>query len=177
MNRKDEIQAEIARMQAELRSQLDRVTWALEHLLERGIAPPDRNCSCHISPPCNDCVEWSGLREAVEHAESALAAVREPVSQHVPGEQHRVETDTHIIVLGNPPEEPDDWPEDDSRRHNCDVMGCGRAHVLARIRKPPISHAKDVCEYCEYCNGTAADRLRAWMEVSVRAAAKVGEKK
>lgn len=26
-------------------------------------------------------------------------------------------------------------------------------------------------------NGTAADRLRAWMEVSVRAAAKVGEKK
>lgn len=58
-----------------LRSQLDRVTWALEHLLERGIAPPDRNCSCHISPPCNDCVEWSGLREAVEHAESALAAV------------------------------------------------------------------------------------------------------
>lgn len=151
MTRKGEIQAEIARMQAELRRQLDRVTWALEHLLERGIAPPDRNCSCHISPPCNDCVEWSGLREAVEHAESALAAVREPVSQHVPGEQHRVETDTHIIVLGKPPEEPDDWPEDDSRRHNCDVMGCGRAHVLARIRKPPISHAKDVCEYC---NGT-----------------------
>lgn len=58
-----------------LRSQRDRVTWALEHLLERGIEPPDRNCSCHISPPCNDCVEWSGLREAVEHAESALAAV------------------------------------------------------------------------------------------------------
>lgn len=60
-----------------LREHLDRVTWALEFLLERGIEPPDRNCSCHISPPCNDCVEWSGLREAVEHAESALAAVRE----------------------------------------------------------------------------------------------------
>lgn len=72
-----------------LRSQLDRVTWALEHLLERGIAPPDRNCSCHISPPCNDCVEWSGLREAVEHAESALAAVREP-ADHIEHDLEKV---------------------------------------------------------------------------------------
>jgi len=26
--------------------------------------PPDANCSCHISPPCNDCVEWAAIREA-----------------------------------------------------------------------------------------------------------------
>lgn len=26
--------------------------------------PPDANCSCHISPPCNDCVEWWAIREA-----------------------------------------------------------------------------------------------------------------
>lgn len=80
--------------------------------------------------------------ESIRNLRAACdAALGEPVSQHVPGEQHRVETDTHTIVLGNPPEEPDDWPEDDSRRHNCDAMGCGRAHVLARIRKPPSSPA------------------------------------
>ena len=26
--------------------------------------PPSANCSCHISPPCNDCVEWAAIREA-----------------------------------------------------------------------------------------------------------------
>jgi len=25
---------------------------------------PERNCRCHISPPCNDCVEYGALREA-----------------------------------------------------------------------------------------------------------------
>lgn len=29
---------------------------------------PDRNCSCHISPPCSDCVDWSWLREVKERA-------------------------------------------------------------------------------------------------------------
>jgi hypothetical protein len=27
---------------------------------------PDANCSCHLSPPCNDCFEWAALREAIE---------------------------------------------------------------------------------------------------------------
>jgi hypothetical protein len=35
--------------------------------------PPDSNCSCHINPPCNDCVEWSGLREWFEAASALLA--------------------------------------------------------------------------------------------------------
>jgi hypothetical protein len=26
--------------------------------------PPNANCSCHISPPCNDCFEWAAIREA-----------------------------------------------------------------------------------------------------------------
>ena len=26
--------------------------------------PPRANCSCHISPPCSDCVEWAAIREA-----------------------------------------------------------------------------------------------------------------
>ena len=30
------------------------------------------NCSCHISAPCNDCIEWSALRETAEHTERLL---------------------------------------------------------------------------------------------------------
>jgi len=47
---------------------------ALQLLLERNDHPPKRNCSCHITPPCGDCVEWGGLREAIEEAEAALSA-------------------------------------------------------------------------------------------------------
>lgn len=32
--------------------------------LDENIYPPDSNCSCHISPPCSDCVENGGAREA-----------------------------------------------------------------------------------------------------------------
>ena len=28
---------------------------------------PNANCSCHISPPCNDCVDHAGTRELIEH--------------------------------------------------------------------------------------------------------------
>ena len=35
--------------------------------------PPERNCSCHISPPCNDCVDNSCLRETFENARAAIA--------------------------------------------------------------------------------------------------------
>ena len=28
---------------------------------------PNANCSCHISPPCNDCVDHGGTRELIEH--------------------------------------------------------------------------------------------------------------
>ena len=34
-----------------------------------------------------------------------------------------------IVILGTPPEFPDSVPDDDPRRHNCDAMGCGCAHV------------------------------------------------
>lgn len=34
---------------------------------------PERNCSCHLSPPCNDCVSYGGAREVIAHAKSTLA--------------------------------------------------------------------------------------------------------
>lgn len=46
------------------------------------------------------------------------------------------DTGDEIVIIGTPPEFPDSVPEDDPRRHNCDAMGCGCAHVLYRFRKP-----------------------------------------
>jgi hypothetical protein len=46
---------------------------ALKALSDTTGDPPDRDCSCHISPPCNDCVEYSGWRAAFEFAQRAIA--------------------------------------------------------------------------------------------------------
>jgi hypothetical protein len=40
---------------------------------------------------------------------------------------NRYESDTEIIIIGQPNE------DDDS--HNCDQMGCGWDHVMQRIKK------------------------------------------
>lgn len=56
--------------------QRDDLRGALEQLLETMGPPPERNCSCHISPPCNDCVDYSGVREAIEYAEKLIAEAK-----------------------------------------------------------------------------------------------------
>lgn len=33
---------------------------------------PEKNCSCHLCPPCSDCVEFSHLRGLVDNARAAL---------------------------------------------------------------------------------------------------------
>lgn len=38
---------------------------------------PERNCSCHISPPCYDCVENAGLREIAKTLRETIKKVRE----------------------------------------------------------------------------------------------------
>jgi hypothetical protein len=45
---------------------------ALEQCLEHLYAP-NANCSCHISPPCNDCVDYAGIRDAIRDAKAALS--------------------------------------------------------------------------------------------------------
>ena len=67
---------------AALRDQLDALRRDKERLidvakrfLDETDAPPP-NCSCHISPPCNDCVEWGGMRELRADAQSLLDAAR-----------------------------------------------------------------------------------------------------
>lgn len=58
-NKKDEVNAKLAS--------------ALQDLLDVTDEPPYRNCSCHISQPCNDCVDFSAVREARTEARDAIA--------------------------------------------------------------------------------------------------------
>jgi len=53
-------------------------------LLEMQIRPPARNCSCHISPPCNDCVDYGGLREAMKDAHSTVDDITAALAQPEP---------------------------------------------------------------------------------------------
>ena len=53
--------------------QREMLRGALELMLERCPEPPEPNCSCHLSPPCNDCVDHAGEREAFEFARHQLA--------------------------------------------------------------------------------------------------------
>ncbi len=59
-----------------LAKQRDELANALELLVENTEEPPDRNCSCHISPPCSDCVDFSCLREALAESRAALASAK-----------------------------------------------------------------------------------------------------
>ncbi len=61
---------------ATVTAQRNSLEGALKLMLERIQEPPDSNCSCHISPPCNDCVDFGGEREAFEVAKEALASLK-----------------------------------------------------------------------------------------------------
>lgn len=41
---------------------------------------PDPECRCHLSPPCNDCVEHSGTRQALADAHEAIAALKKELA-------------------------------------------------------------------------------------------------
>lgn len=71
---------------------------------------PSRNCSCHIHPPCSDCVVFSRTREMLEQAREALAGKlgggSEPIvtskRNHIsveygPGKGTKVETIAELI--------------------------------------------------------------------------------
>lgn len=50
---------------------------ACEAALEELYAP-DVNCSCHVCPPCSDCVDYASTREAIETLKAAIAKARTP---------------------------------------------------------------------------------------------------
>jgi hypothetical protein len=67
-----------------LRRVTAKLAVALEDLMEATGEPPDRNCSCHISPPCPDCIDYGGWREALENADSARALAKATEDQAGP---------------------------------------------------------------------------------------------
>ena len=64
----------IETLRAELIATKARLAEAVEvvkFLMEMS-EPPERNCSCHVSPPCGWCTEYAGITEAHEYATSFL---------------------------------------------------------------------------------------------------------
>lgn len=53
-------------------AKLKLVRGLLRDLLDNMPYIPQPNCSCHLVPPCSDCVEYGGIREAIAAAESEL---------------------------------------------------------------------------------------------------------
>ena len=62
-------EAQLSRVTAER----DEAVGLTQELYEDFAPPPSPGCSCHISPPCNDCVEHSYTRELLENARAFLA--------------------------------------------------------------------------------------------------------
>ena len=58
---------------AELEAEVKRLRDALEVCVAELYAPVP-GCSCHISPPCADCVDYGSIREAIDIARTALGA-------------------------------------------------------------------------------------------------------
>lgn len=54
-----------------LAAENERLRDALINLMEM-TEPPERDCSCHIAPPCAWCVEYGGVSEAHDDASAAL---------------------------------------------------------------------------------------------------------
>ena len=57
---------------------ITRLSAALEYLLDNTERPPEPSCACHLSPPCNDCVDYDSIRDAISNAKDALNAPDEP---------------------------------------------------------------------------------------------------
>ncbi len=66
-----EAAAHIIKIEAQRDDLLDR----FKFLLEVTEQPPEPNCSCHICPPCSDCMDNSGLRAAIKDATESIAKV------------------------------------------------------------------------------------------------------
>lgn len=57
----------------------NRLLAACELVLEN-ITAPEKNCRCHVAPPCNDCVENEGKREALKAVREAVDEATSPLS-------------------------------------------------------------------------------------------------
>ena len=78
VKRAEAIRCELVEMEKqrdEITKQRDSLAAHAEELMnEIGSLIPDANCSCHLHPPCSDCVEFGGIRYILEEFTAAIAA-------------------------------------------------------------------------------------------------------
>lgn len=51
----------------------DELVAALKRVAYEFERPPEPNCSCHLNPPCGDCVEHGNTRELFAEIDAALS--------------------------------------------------------------------------------------------------------
>lgn len=64
---------------ARLQAQVSLAAELLERLDGYTRGAPEKECRCHISPPCSDCVDWGGRRELDGHVIDFIAEHGEAV--------------------------------------------------------------------------------------------------
>lgn len=62
------------------RAVVEELVRAAKYLTENVIVP-DKRCNCIVNPPCSDCVEYGGLREAMELTSSAITAAERELTK------------------------------------------------------------------------------------------------
>jgi hypothetical protein len=67
-----QINADLTAANAALMVRVEEAREVVE-LMDGELWAPERNCACHIHPPCRDCVEHNGTRDAKEAARAWLA--------------------------------------------------------------------------------------------------------
>lgn len=68
---------DLARIEVAYRKQLAFQRAEMANALEAALGElyaPEASCSCHISPPCSDCVEYSSIRSTQDLIRAALEA-------------------------------------------------------------------------------------------------------
>jgi len=71
-DKREAAETELAALKAELAGAKMHVAEMIT-AFEEHVALPDKNCSCHISPPCSDCTENDYARETLSEARAFLA--------------------------------------------------------------------------------------------------------
>ena len=67
----NDLRSKVAKQSAALKLASLALSEGVEYVEE----PPEKNCTCHLAPPCNDCVEHSAVREFFIDARKAIAAI------------------------------------------------------------------------------------------------------
>ena len=63
----------LATENARQKAEIAELVGMVRYLNDEVEVPPDANCSCHISPPCSDCIDYGSMRELKNDAQKLLA--------------------------------------------------------------------------------------------------------